>query len=242
VGLAPPGLEHLATALARAQALAHPFSLACALAHASRLHAYQRDLVAVHAWANALIALWQEQGFAYRCAQGMSYRGWALALQGQWEAGLAQIRQGIRAQQTTGAGLGRPYWLAMLAEACGHGGDTTAALRTLTEACTIMQQSGERVWEAEVSRLQGTCLLRQGEPPAAAQAARHFHHALAVARQQQAKSLELRAAMSLSRLWHQQEKRAAAYELLAPIYGWFTEGFDTADLQEAKTLLEELEE
>jgi len=102
-----------------------------------------------------------------------------------------------------------------------------------------METHGERWWEAELYRLQGELMLRQTIPDAA-QAEASFQHALTVACRQQAKSWELRAAMSLARLWQRQGKRAAAHELLAPIYGWFTEGFDTADLQEARELLEEL--
>ena len=128
----------------------------------------------------------------------------------------------------------------MLADVCDHLGHPAAGLRALAEAHTLVEQQEERWWEAEVYRLRGVVLLRQTGTPQA-EAETWLQRALDVARHQEAKSLELRAAMSLSRLWQQQGKCAAAYELLAPIYGWFTEGFDTADLQEAKALLEELE-
>ena len=127
----------------------------------------------------------------------------------------------------------------MLADVCDHLGHPADGLQALAEAHTLIEQQEERWWEAEVYRLRGVLLLRQpGTPQAEAEA--WLQRALDVARGQEAKSLELRAAMSLSRLWQQQGKRAEAYELLAPIYGWFTEGFDTADLQEAKALLDEL--
>jgi predicted ATPase len=127
----------------------------------------------------------------------------------------------------------------MLAEACDHLGHTEDGLQALAEAHMLVEQHDERWWEAEICRLQGVLLLRQpGTPQAEAEA--WLQRALDVARRQEAKSLELRAAMSLSRLWQQQGKRQEAHDLLAPVYGWFAEGFDTADLQDAKVLLEEL--
>jgi predicted ATPase len=127
----------------------------------------------------------------------------------------------------------------VLAEVCDHLGHTEDGLQALVEARTLVEQHEERYWEAEVHRLRGVLLLRQtGTPQAEAEA--WLQRALDVARHQEAKSLELRAAMSLARLWQHQDKRPEAYDLLAPIYGWFTEGFDTADLQDAKALLEEL--
>ena len=166
-------------------------------------------------------------------------RGWALAMQGQGEAGLGQVRQGIAAWRATGAALLVPYLCTVLADVAAHLGHLDDGLQALAEAHTLVEQHEERWWEAEVCRLRGVLLLRQTETPQA-EAAACFQRALDVARRQEAKSLELRAAMSLSRLWQQQGKRVEAYELLTPVYGWFTEGFDTADLQEAKALLEEL--
>jgi predicted ATPase len=132
-----------------------------------------------------------------------------------------------------------PYLCTLLADVCDHLGHTADGLQALAEAHTLVEQQEERWWEAEICRLRGVLLLRQtGTPPAEAET--WVQRALDVARRQEAKSLELRAAMSLCRLWQQQGKQAEAHALLAPIYGWFTEGFDTADLQEAKALLEEL--
>ena len=152
---------------------------------------------------------------------------------------MAWVRQGIAARRATGAANIVPYLCTVLAEGCDHLGHPADGLQALDEAHTLVEQQEERWWEAEISRLRGVLLLRQpGTPPAEAEA--WLQRALDVACRQEAKSLELRAAMSLARLWQQQGKRTEARELLAPIYGWFTEGFDTADLQEAKALLEAL--
>jgi predicted ATPase len=170
---------------------------------------------------------------------GRSLHGWALAMQGQGEAGIAQVHQGTTAWRATGAALLVPYLCTVLADVAEHLGHPADGLQALAEAHTLVEQQEERWWEAEVHRLRGVLLLRQpGTSQAEAEA--WLRRALDVARRQEAKSLELRAAISLSRLWQQQGKHAEAYDLLAPLYGWFTEGFDTADLQEAKALLEEL--
>ena len=227
-------------ALRLAQELAHPYSLTLALASTAVSHIHLGDFPAAQAQAEAAIALATEQGFALWLAQGTFLRGWALAAQGQVEEGMAQMRQGLDALRATGdrSALGRE---AVLAEVLGHAGQADAGLRLLAEALAAVPTTGERVFEAEMHRCKGELLLVQAgnrQPWAEAEAC--FRHALDVARQQQAKSWELRAAISLSRLWQRQGKRATAYELLAEVYGWFTEGFDTADLKEAKALLEEL--
>jgi predicted ATPase len=226
-------------ALAWAQELAHPFSLAFALIHAARLHQDRREGALTYTRAEAGIALATAQGFVLFLAHGPILRGWALAEQGQAAEGLAQIRQGIAAKQAIGVESGRSYNLALLADVYGKVGQLDEGLRVLTEAQTVAQATGERFYEAELSRLTGELLRAQSsENHAAAEAC--FQQALDVAHRQQAKSWELRAAMSLSRLWQRQGKRGAAYQLLAEVYGWFTEGFDTADLQEAKALLAQL--
>jgi predicted ATPase len=166
-------------------------------------------------------------------------RGWALAQQGHAKEGIEQLREGLRGMRATGAEAMRPSFLALLAETYGTLSQPEAGLAALTEALTIIRTTGERWEEPELYRLKGALLLQQSiDNHAAAQAC--FQHAVAVARALQAKSLELRAATSLARLWQYQDKGTAARELLIPIYGWFTEGFDTADLQEAKVVLEEL--
>ena len=154
--------------------------------------------------------------------------------------GLAQMREAFAAWRAIGAGVASPWFLALLAEACGKAGQIDEGLRTLDEALAVVQNNEEHLYEAEVYRLKGELLLQQSVEHQG-EAEEGLQQALDVARRQQAKSLELRAAMSLARLWQRQGKCDAARELLAPIYGWFTEGFDTADLQEAKALLDALD-
>jgi class 3 adenylate cyclase/predicted ATPase len=239
LGYPAQALARIHDALALAHALSHPYSLAFARWTAAYVYQWRRDVPAVHEQAEAAIVLSTEQGFPLWAANGTIFRGWALTMQGQGEAGLAQFRQGIAAWRATGATLRVPYYCTLLADVCASLGYPADGLQALAEAHTLVEQHEERWWEAEVARLRGVVLLRQpGMPPAEAETC--FQRALDVARRQEAKSLELRAAMSLARLWQQQGKRDDARELLAPVYGWFTEGFDTADLQEAKALLEEL--
>jgi predicted ATPase len=199
----------------------------------------RRDVPAVRAQAETAVALATEQGFPQWAAEGTILRGWALAMQGQGEEGMTQVRQGIAAWRATGTALLVSYFCTVLADVAAHLGHTADGLQALAEALTLVEQHEDRWWEAEISRLRGVLLLRQtGTPQEEAEA--WLRRALDVARRQEAKSLELRTAMSLSRLWQQQGKRQEAYDLLASIYHWFTEGFDTADLQEAKALLDAL--
>src|SRR5262249_35922691 len=230
---------HVHDALALAHDIGHPSSRAFARRWAAHVAQLRRDVPAVYEHAEAAVALATAQGFPLWAAMGTSLRGWALAMQGQGGAGLALVRQGSAAFQATGAALNVPFLCTVLADVADSLGQTPDGLQALAEAHTLVEQHGERYWEAEVYRLQGVLLRRQpGTPPA--EAGRRWQPARAVARRREQKARELRAAMSLARLWQQQDKHTAAYELLAPIYGWFTEGFDTADLQEAKALLEAL--
>jgi predicted ATPase len=194
----------------------------------------------VRALADAVITLATEQGFPQWLAAGTVFQGWALAAQGQAEAGIAQLRQGLAAWRATGAEIGRPRWLTLLAEAYGRVGQPEAGRTVLAEALALVEQTGQRIYEAELHRLQGELMVLHAGAEGSAEAEPCFQRALDVARHQEAKALELRAVRSLSRFWQHQGKRAEAYELLAPVYSWFSEGFDTADLQEAKALLEEL--
>jgi predicted ATPase len=239
LGYPAQALARLHEALALAHELSHPFSLAYARCWATYVYQFCRDVPAVHEQAEAAVALATEQGFPLWVAVGTSLRGWTLAMQGRGEEGMTQLRQGIASFRATGAAVVVPYLCTMLADVCDHLGHTEDGLQALAEAHTLVEQHDERWWEAEIYRLRGVLLLRQpGTPQAEAEA--WLQRALDVARRQEAKALELRAAMSLSRLWQQQGKQAEARALLAPIYAWFTEGFDTPDLQEAKALLEEL--
>jgi predicted ATPase len=239
LGYPDQALQRSHEALTLAQELAHPFSLGFALLWAARLHLCRREGHTVQERAEAMMTLAAEQGFAAFLAQASVHRGWARTKQGQAEDGIQQIRQAMAALRATGAEWLRPYFLGLLADAYGQAGQGEEGLPALAEALATVDRTGERGYEAELYRLQGELLLRQAVPEVA-QADVCFQQALAVARRQQAKSWELRAAMSLSRLWQRQGKRTEARELLAPLYGWFTEGLDTADLQEAKALLEAL--
>jgi class 3 adenylate cyclase/predicted ATPase len=239
LGYPEQALARLHEALALAHELAHPYSLAWARCVAAFVFQFCRDVPAVHEHAEAAVALATEQDFPQWAAYGMSVRGWALAMQGQGEEGLAQVHRGIAAYRAAGAAQLVPYFCTILAEVFDHLGHPEDGLQALAEAHTLVEQHEERWWEAEIHRLWGVLLLKNSMTPQA-EAETWLQRALDVARRQEAKSLELRATMSLSRLWQQQGKQAEAHALLALVYGWFTEGFDTADLQEAKALLEEL--
>jgi len=224
-----------------AQELSQAYSLAFALNYATTVHVWRREVPCAKERAEAVITLANTHGFIHAVSVAMIRRGWALAEQGRVAEGLEQLHQGLATERETGAELSLPYYLSLLAEAYRRGGQVEAGLQTLAEALAHVDTTGERRLEAELHRLTGEFLLAQtDERRQEREAEECFHQALTLARRQQAKSLELRAAMSLARLWQPQGKRAEAYALLAPIYGWFTEGFDTADLQEAKALLDEL--
>jgi len=238
LGYPDQALQSIHEALALAQEIAHPFSLALALVQASLVHQFRREVLEAQERAEALIALSTEQGFPQWLAFGTTLRGWALTAQGRGAEGIDQMRQGLVARRATRSELHRPCFLSLLAEGYRKVGQPEEGLAVLLEALAIVDKTGERYWEAEVNRRKGELLLiQQGQKMEEAEAC--FQKALDIARRQEAKSLELRAAMSLSRLWQQQGKRDEARQVLGDIYGWFTEGFDTADLKEAKALLEE---
>ncbi len=225
-----------------------------ALFWAAWLHLYRREGPLAQERAEACISLATEYGFALWVALGTIMRGGALAVQGQGEAGIAHLRQGLAAWRAIGSKVGRTSYLTFLAAAYGHVGQTAEGLHVLAEALACAHTTGERCYEAELYRLKGELLLQSGAQGLEsgvltsdaglqtrdAEAEACFHQALDIARRQEAKSLELRAAMSLSRLWQHRASVPRPTQLLAPVYGWFTEGFDTADLQEAKALLAEL--
>jgi predicted ATPase len=235
-----------ARAVSLAQQLAHPYTLARILYLDTLLCQLRRDAQAVHDQADAAINVATTQGFALVQTLGSIMRGWAIALQEHSTESLVQIRQGLDTYRATGAEFQRPHFLALLAEASGLLGQLEGGEAALEEALALMEQTGERYYEAELHRQRGELLLQAAKSrPDQGSREQHdaetcFQQALDVARRQQAKSLELRTTMSLSRLWQQQGKCQEAYDLLASIYGWFTEGFDTPDLQDAKALLEAL--
>jgi predicted ATPase len=254
--------SHEALRLAWGQS--HPFTLSLTLVTVAILQLMRGEGEATLEHVQAGLVLSTEHGFPYLSAAGTVLQGWGRARAGQEEEGIAQMRQGLAALRATGAELLRPYLLALLAEACGRCGQIEAGLGALEEALVAADEHAERFYEADLYRLKGELLLRKcvgatlkpaaaeipqghttgveitGRSPVRMDAEACFQRALDIARRQAAKSLELRAALSLSRLWRQQDKRREARQLLADIYGWFTEGFETADLQEARVLLEEL--
>ena len=226
-------------ALALTQQLAHPLSLVLALIWAATVHHLRREASLTQAQAEAAMTIATDQGFPQQLAQAMSLRGWVLVACGQGEEGITQIHQGLAAYRATGVARDRPYYLALLAEASIQTGRTAAGLEALGEALATLATSGGYWWEAELHRLKGELLLAHKDAKSKwVEAAECFCQARAVARRQQAKSLELRVAMSLSRLWQRQGKRTEAHQVLADVYQWFTEGFETADLQAARALLE----
>jgi class 3 adenylate cyclase/predicted ATPase len=234
--------ERSSAALTLAQELSHPYSQALALNLAATLHQYCREGLVVQEGAEAVIALSSEQGFLFRVAWGTLLRGWALTEQGYGEQGLAQLRQGLAFWQATGAELVRPHCLAMLAETYGKVGQVEEGLSVLAEALAAVDKTGQGAHEAELYRLKGELVLQSSVRSLESkvqEAEGCFQQAIAIACRQRAKSWELRATTSLARLWQQQGKTVEAHQMLAEIYGWFTEGFETRDLKEAKALLTE---
>jgi len=245
LGYPEQALNRSREALALAQELSHPFSLALAFAYATILHQFRQERQTVQERTAAAIALCTEQGFAYYLAWGTFMQGWALAEQGQAEEGIAQMRQSLTALRSTGAEIRQPYYLAMLAETYGKVGQAEEGLTILADALARAHKSRESWWKGELYRLKGELLRQkaQGKGQKAKfepEAEVCFRQAIDIARLQGAKSLELRAVISLSRLRQKQGKKEQARRRLAEIYSWFTEGFDTKDLHEAKALLEEL--
>jgi predicted ATPase len=241
LGYPKQGLTRIDKAVTLAQQSAHSFSLGFAFIVAAIFHQLHREVRFTQERAEAAINRATEQGFPHWRAMGCILRGWALAQQGQAQEGLEQFHQGTMDYHATGAESHRSYFLALLAETHGTRRQPEAGLTVLAEALTHVDTTGERWYEAEIYRLKGELLLQQSSDNQA-DAETCFHHALAIARNQQAKSLELRAATSLARLWQSQGKRNEARQVLGDVYGWFAEGFDTADLQDAKTLLDALSE
>ncbi len=240
LGYPDQALKRSYEGLSLAQVSPHPLSMSQALGMVATLHEVRREIRLTQEWAEKTVAYATEQGIPYWSTFAAIQRDWALAEQSQTGAGMAQMRQSMELHQATGAMLGTSRFVALLAEMNGKSGQIAAGLDTLAEALARVDTMGERYYEAELLRLKGELLWRQGGADATAAAAACFRLSLAIARRQSAKSWELRTAISLARLWHEQGKRREARALLAPIYDWFTEGFETADLQDAKRLLAEL--
>ena len=202
-------------------------------------HIHRADYATANTLSGELIALADEKSTLFWKASGLMNKGCVLALTGQASDAIHTIKSGIAALRSTGATYRGPLWLSYLATAHAELGQLDDARRCMGEAITAIERTGERWFEAEANRIAGEIALKSPEQDAAKTEA-YFERALTVARAQQAKSWELRASMSMARLWRDQGKRDEARDLLAPVYGWFTEGFDTLDLKEAKALLDEL--
>jgi class 3 adenylate cyclase/predicted ATPase len=251
LGYPAQALKRSQEALTLAHELSHPLSLVFALSFAARLHQFRGEARLSQQRVEAAMTLSAQQGFPLLLAMGTIVRGWAVAELGQVGEGIEQMRQGLAAWRATGAEFRRLYFLSLLAEAYGKGEQVGEGLKTLAQALAAVDKTDEHFYESELYRLKGQLTLQKFQvpgskfqvppsPQAEAEAEACFHKAIEIACKQQAKSLELRAVISLSRLWQSQGKKDEAHQLVAEIYGWFTEGFDTKDLQAAKALLEEL--
>jgi adenylate cyclase len=239
LGYPDQALRRSYEACTRAEELAHPFTLAYMFATLAMFHQFRQDREEARRHAEAATRICREQGMPYWLGIGLILQSWARATRLQLAEQIPAMHEGMAIYRATESALWLPYFLTLLAETYGAASQPDAGLRFLDEAHTVMDNTQERFYEAEVHRVQGVLVLAQAADQHA-QAETCFQHALAIARHQQARSLELRAAMSLARLWQHQGRQVEARALLTPLYTWFTEGFDTADLQEARVLLEQL--
>jgi len=238
LGFPDQALSQSNKAIAEARRLPHPPTLAMSLGIAALLLSIIGDDIGLEQRADGLVAVATDQGFPFYRATGAIFRGWAKAKNADVTEGMSLLRAGSSAYCATGATAWMPLYTALLAGACEIAGQIEEGAAQLDQALQLVERTGERWFAAELDRQRGRLLLRQGHPEAAEEL---YRQALGIAREQEAKLWELRAAASLTRLWRGQGRRAAARDLLAPVYGWFTEGFATPDLKEAKALLDELE-
>jgi predicted ATPase len=225
-------------AIAEAERLAHPPTLATSLATGSSVLWLFGDDATLHQRAGELVAVATDQGFLHCSAIGTIFRGWVTVRNGDLTEGISLLHSGCAAYRATGAELWMTHYIALLARACEMAGQIEESLTLLDDALQIVARTGERWFAAELNRQKGELLLRQGQPAAAEEL---YRKALSIAVEQEAKMWELRASVCIARLRRDQGRRTEAQTLLAPVYGWFTEGFDTPDLKEAKVLFDELE-
>jgi predicted ATPase/DNA-binding winged helix-turn-helix (wHTH) protein len=237
VGYPDQALAQIDAAIAEARRLGHRPSLALTLTFGARLHSLGGENTALDERAAQLIAVATEQGFPFWRAMGAIYRGWVKVKNGDVMEGISLLRSGSTAYRATGAELYMPHFVALLAGACEIAGQVEEAVVLLDDALRIVEKTGERWFAAELNRHKGQLLLRQGHSKVAEEL---YRKALSIAQEQEAKLWELRVAASLARLWYDQGRRTEANDLLTPVYGWFTEGFDTPDLKEARAVLDEL--
>jgi predicted ATPase len=217
----------------------HPSMLAHTFTWAAFLHQFRRDPVKLREQAERAATLAREQALANNEAEANMLLGWLMAEEGEPEAGMHLIGQGMAVRQASGTIFHSSYFLGLLAQAHARAGERAEALRLVSEALSFAESRSERWYEPELRRLRGEYLLHE-EATQARDAEASFEEALSLARAQGAKAWELRSAVSLAGLWAQQGERQKGYDLLAPVYGWFTEGFETVDLTQAKALLDEL--
>jgi predicted ATPase len=237
LGFPDQALAWSKAAIANARRLGHPPSLAGSLPVGALLLSLTGDDLALDECVDRLVAVATEQGFPFWRAQGTIYRGWVKVKNGDVAEGISLLRSGSAAYRATGAEAWLPYYTALLARACAIAGQIEEAVALLDEALQIVERTRERWPAAELHRRKGQLLLRQGHSEAGEGL---YRKALSIAEEQEAKLWELRAAVSLAQLRRDQGRRAEARDLLAPVYGWFTEGFDTPDLKDAKALLDQL--
>jgi class 3 adenylate cyclase/predicted ATPase len=237
LGFPDQAVAQVDAGIAEALTLAHPPSLAASLAQGCRLLSLGGDNVALDERAGQLIAVATEQGFPLYRALGTIYRGWRKVRTGEVAEGISLLRSGSSAYSATGAKARISYHTALLARACEVAGQVEGALTLSDNALQIAERIGERWFEAELYRHKGQLMLQQSDFEAAEKL---YRQALTIAEEQEAKLWELRAALSLARLGREQGRHSEAHDLLAPVYGWFTEGFDSQDLKDAKSLLDEL--
>jgi predicted ATPase len=241
LGYPDQALQRSQEALALAREIGHSPSLGVALAFSvSHFYILAPDSQAAHEQVETLMRLATDEGLAPLHAFGEVIQGWMQVRRGQVEKGIAHMRRGITAWEATGTQAGRSLHRGLLSQAYGRSGQAERGLIVVDESLALMEQKDVRCREAEHLRIKGELLLLRGEAHAEVEAEACYHKAIEVARRQQARSWELQAAMSLCRLWQRQGKREEARQLLAGIYGWFTEGFDMPDLKDAGELLEEL--
>ena len=226
-------------ALALGRQNAQSIRYAMTIIFAAMLHHYLGEVQGVQLRAQELIRLATTYGFAYHLASGLMFEGWVQARQGMSAQGTVQLRQNLEVRKVSGHRLFFPYELGLLGEAYLLGGEAAAGLAALQDALAVADQTGEYVWQAELLRLQAEALLAQAAPLGEIEA--RYLQAIELARRQKARSLELRASVGLARLWQHAGRSSDARQLLAPIYAWFTEGFDTPDLREAGALLQTLQ-
>jgi predicted ATPase len=239
LGYPDQALDHGRQTLALLEQIKHPYSESRCLYWNAVLHAFREEWPIVHERAASAMKSADEHGFELVLAAGQIMQGAATAAIGQRSVGLQQIRDGLDAYQATGGLFQRTYYLAMLAQTLNEEGLPEEGIEVLQDAADLVETTGERYYQAEIYRLKGELLL-SASPRASIEAEACYQQALDVARHQEARSLELRAATSLARLWREQDKQREAQELLAQTYDWFTEGFDTTDLKDARALLDEL--